>query len=145
MRGLLTLIVTSVLSVGVLTQKPGEVFHGTWTATGGSVVLRGNWSAQAHPSIANAVHGSWTLNNANFRVVLQGTWLAEKSSEGWRGRWTARTASGRDYSGAWETALPDVRNGTLVDMLQRTVEEQITGSWRYGRLTGNWWLQGLSR
>jgi len=30
---------------------------------------------------------------------------------------------------------------TMEDMLKRTAEKQIGGSWRSGRAQGNWWLQ----
>jgi hypothetical protein len=28
------------------------------------------------------------------------------------------------------------------DMLKRTTEKQVAGSWRSGRYQGNWWLDG---
>ena len=31
---------------------------------------------------------------------------------------------------------------TFEDMLKQTLEKQVTGAWRSGRIQGNWWLMG---
>jgi hypothetical protein len=108
------------------------------------LTLRGQWSAQPHPEIPNAAHGSWTVLSGANQIVLQGTWSADKIAGGWRGAWSARTSANRVFSGTWE-ASADLEGDTLMKMLRQTFEKQIAGSWRYGRLTGYWWLQGSRR
>jgi hypothetical protein len=45
-------------------------------------------------------------------------------------------------SGTWEAADTDGFNGkTFEDLLKRTAEKQISGSWQSRRAQGNWWLQ----
>jgi hypothetical protein len=39
--------------------------------------------------------------------------------------------------------MSDMTEGkTFEDMLKQTLEKQVTGSWRSGRMQGNWWLMG---
>jgi hypothetical protein len=37
--------------------------------------------------------------------------------------------------------MTDFNGKTFEDMLKRTAEKQIGGSWQSGRAQGNWWLQ----
>ena len=50
--------------------------------------------------------------------------------------------AGRTFSGTWQADLAGFTGKTFEDMLKRTVEQQVSGSWRSGRAQGNWWLQG---
>jgi len=86
------------------------------------------------------------------RIVLEGTWSAAKSPGGWQGTWSARawtrqsssgrSTPGRLYTGTWQAAMRDPKARTLAEMFQRTLEQQIAGSWRSGPLAGHWWLKG---
>ena len=143
-----TLAIALLLASCALAQHAPAVFRGSWTATAApKQVFRGRWSAQALPDTQSAAHGSWTLlNNAN-QIVLEGTWSAQKSARGWHGTWSAlilqgRSSLGRPLSGTWQAQVEDFKGKTFEDMLQRTLERQIAGSWRSGRLLGNWWLKG---
>jgi hypothetical protein len=41
----------------------------------------------------------------------------------------------------WDAAMSDFNGKTFEDMLKRTAEKQIGGSWRSGGAQGNWWLR----
>jgi len=38
--------------------------------------------------------------------------------------------------------VTDLNDKTFEDMLKRTIEKQVSGSWQRGRMQGGWWLQG---
>jgi hypothetical protein len=135
-----------LLAAGLVAQEPSQVVRGTWTASAGSgLVLRGQWSAQPHPDSPDAAYGSWTILGASGQVVLQGTWSAAKSRGAWRGEWSARTSANRIYSGTWDAEGADLGSGDIMAMLQRAIVKQVAGSWRYGGLSGHWWLQAPPR
>ena len=117
--------------------------RGTWTATAGKTqVFRGTWSAQTSPHSRTTARGSWTLLNEASEIALDGTWSAQKSGQGWHGTWTARTRNGQSLSGTWNADLAGFSGKTIEEMLKRTAEKQVAGSWRIGRYQGNWWLEG---
>ena len=122
--------------------------RGSWRATAGTRVLQGTWTAAIDPKTPTVAQGTWTLIDAN-RVRLQGTWAAEKLRTGWRGTWSARVASGRGGSppmtGTWQADVKDASLKTLMDMLQRTAQAQVDGTWRRGQMTGTWSLVGSPR
>ena len=151
-----SLAVALLLSAGLLARQPAPILQGTWTATvEPKQVLRGAWSAQALPGQPNAAIGSWTLINDARQVVMEGTWSADKSARGWQGTWSARVLTGRSAaggplygaptSGTWQTQAPESDVRTLAELLQRTLEKEIAGSWRHNQLTGYWWLKGSVR
>ena len=143
---LFQLALVLLLTAGAVAQAPSQVVRGTWVASAESgPTLRGQWSAQPHPEVPNAAYGSWTILNGSNQIVLQGTWSAEKTAGVWRGAWSARTSADRVFSGTWEASADNLEGDTLMEMLQQTLTKQIAGSWRYGRLTGHWWLQGSRR
>jgi hypothetical protein len=142
-------LLTLLLAFGVLAQPPAPLFNGSWIATAArNQVYRGQWSGQLLPGRPDAAQGSWLVLDNASRIVQQGTWAAEKSTQGWRGRWSARMAagskpSGTVLSGTWQTSA-DSTIATLAELLQRTLQQQVAGSWRSDQLAGNWWLKGLS-
>ncbi len=126
-----------------LAEEGSPVFRGTWTATAGATqVFRGTWSAQTSPHRPNTALGSWTLLNESGEIALDGTWSAQKTGQGWHGTWSARARSGQSLSGTWNGDLAGFSGKTLEEMLKRTAEKQVAGSWRSGRYQGNWWLEG---
>ena len=123
-------------------QKP-TVLQGTWTVTAAPTrVFHGAWSAQILPSSPNAARGSWTLFNDANEMVMSGTWSARKTGQDWQGTWTARTAAGQSFSGTWDADLGGFVGKAIKDMLVRTAEKEVGGSWRSGPYQGNWWLKG---
>jgi hypothetical protein len=136
------LVVTLLLASSAVAQQAPSTLQGSWIATAGpSRFLGGRWFARLLPDTKNAASGSWTLVNENNQVVLEGTWSARKSTSGWRGTWSARIEKGRILSGTWAAGVADFNGKTFEDMLKRTAEKQIGGSWQSGRTQGNWWLQ----
>src|SRR6266851_487462 len=92
-------------------------WRGTWMATAGPAhSFRGRWWASLLPNTHNAASGSWTLLSDTNQILLDGTWTSD---------------------------MTDVTDKTFEEMLNRTMEKQVSGSWRSGRMQGNWWLQGL--
>jgi len=135
------LAVILLLAFCVIAQQVPPVLQGSWIATTGpNSYLRGRWYAQVLPSTRNSPNGSWTLFNESNQIVLEGTWSARKSAGGWQGTWSARI-QGRNVSGTWNAAMEGFNGKTFEDMLKRTAEKQIGGSWQSGNAQGNWWLQ----
>jgi hypothetical protein len=124
-----------------MAQEPHSALRGSWRAgVSGTVDFRGGWSALIDSP--NAAHGGWTLLDLGNEVRMQGSWSARKSLQGWQGTWTARAGSGPPLSGTWEADLQSFAGKRFEDMLRHTLEKQILGSWRSGRYTGYWLLQG---
>ena len=136
-------LISLVTALSPAAQDVSPAFRGTWTSTVATgQVFRGAWSAQISPKTPNSVRGSWTLFNDANEIILQGTWSARKTAAGWPGNWTARASNGASFAGTWDADLPDFRGQTMADMLKRTTEKQVAGSWQSGRYQGNWYLDG---
>jgi hypothetical protein len=137
-----SLAVTLLFVCCALAQPSPSIFRGSWIATVGPTrFFSGRWSGELLPNTRNAAQGSWTLLSEKNQIVLEGTWSARKSSSGWQGAWTARVTRGRSFSGTWQADMAGFNGKTFEDMLQRTLEKQVSGAWRSGRMQGNWWLQ----
>lgn len=138
------LVLALMVCVCALGGQPVPVIHGTWTATAGHrEVLHGTWTGHALPGRPNVAEGSWTLVNAG-QVVQAGTWRAEKTPRRWEGSWTGRTMDGRTLAGTWGAYLEEWHDKTFQDMLERTLQQEVSGWWQSGRNQGNWWLKGSS-
>lgn len=122
-------------------EAPRPALGGYWSATTGrKASFRGRWWARAESP--DAASGNWTLLDDANRIRLEGTWSARKSPRGWQGTWTAHADAGSALSGTWQADLDGFSGKTFEDMLKHTLEKQVSGSWRSGRYTGYWWLQG---
>jgi hypothetical protein len=133
-----------------LAQHAAPVFQGDWSATlgpaqtaGPAQTFRGTWVGQTLSGRPNSAHGSWGLFSDTGQLVLQGTWSAQKTAGGWHGTWTARILHGRPFSGTWKADMTGSSGKTFQDVLERTLEAEVPGSWRSGQQEGNWWLKGL--
>ncbi len=142
-RTLRWLFVLLILARGAASQDAAPVRYGTWTASAGSSVYRGSWSAETLPGNPNAAQGSWTLVNDSHDVVLQGTWSAKRTGTHWHGTWRAWTERGQTFSGTWDADLPDAKGDTFATMLTRTLEKEVAGFWQSGSYQGYWWLKGM--
>jgi hypothetical protein len=137
----------SVQQASPKSEAAPPTIGGTWTATaGGKRTFRGTWSARSRPATPNAAEGSWTLLGATNQPLLEGTWSALKTDAGWQGTWAARVTmgrlrSGRMLSGTWQAALPGFAGRTLTEMLLRSIEAPVSGSWRTQGLSGTWSLR----
>ena len=133
-------------SLATAQDRPADdtkTWRGTWIATAGqSRTFRGRWRASVTGNTHNAANGSWTLLSDSNQIVLEGTWSARKSAQDWQGTWSARVGRGAPFSGTWASKTPDITAKTFEDLLQSTIDKQVAGSWKSGRMQGNWWLQG---
>lgn len=137
-------ILAITLACAAAQQPPGspsdQSWRGAWAASAGPRTFHGRWWAQLLAHSPNAASGSWTLLSDANQIVLEGTWSARKSSTGWQGTWAAHPNSGQAFSGTWSSDMTEGKS--FEDMLNKTLEKQVTGAWRRGRMQGNWWLMG---
>jgi len=138
------LLITLLLLHCTLAQEAGPALHGMWTATAGAQVFRGSWSAEISQRSPDTAQGSWTLLNDSGEVVLQGTWSAKRTGSQWQGTWRARMTQTQSFGGTWNADMTGSKGKTFADLLQRTLEKQVAGSWQTGSYGGNWWLKGLN-
>lgn len=125
-----------------LGQQRVPELRGTWTATSGSQTFRGSWGAEISGRTGDAGQGWWTLLSESGERVMEGTWSARRTPSRWHGTWTARVANGASFSGSWDADETESKDKTFADLLTRTLVKEVSGSWRSGRLGGNWWLRG---
>jgi hypothetical protein len=137
---LVLLLAISFAAVEAASQSTLQL-RGSWRATAGARIFQGTWTADVNPNTPNLAQGSWTVIEGN-RIVLRGTWAAEKQRAGWRGSWSALLASAPAGSppitGTWQANVKDSSIDTLTEMLQRTAQAQIDGTWRSGQMSGTW-------
>jgi hypothetical protein len=125
----------------ILAQEEAPVFQGNWTATAGTMTLRGAWSGQVLPGRTDAAHGSWTLDSDTGGRLMQGTWSAGKRRGRWEGTWSARTSQDRIFKGTWAAYMTGTEAETLADLLEATLGKYIAGTWRSAGRQGGWWLR----
>ena len=137
-----------MLGLGVTqAQTASPTLRGGWSATvGANQVLQGTWTAQFVPDNPNGAQGSWTLLGRSNQVAAQGTWSAVKTVKSWSGTWQARVVTqrgttGRLLSGSWRTQVSGSEAASLTDLLQKTIREQVSGTFASGRITGAWSLR----
>jgi hypothetical protein len=70
---------------------------------------------------------------------MRGTWSVVREAGTWRGTFVARTG-GRSFTGTWKADLGDAPEKTFAQMLQRSMQKQVTGLWQSGGRFGEWWL-----
>ena len=141
--GSIALLAAFSLIVPARGQEVPIQFHGSWTATAGvNRTFLGTWTAQVSPDKPNSAEGSWALLNQSGQTLLEGTWAANKTRVGWQGAWTARTLTGRTFSGTWTADIIGSSSKTFGQMLEGTLQKDILGSWRSGREAGRWRLAG---
>ena len=139
------LVLTLFLNTHTLpAQEVAVQLHGSWSATAGRTqVFWGTWTAQVSSNKPNEAQGSWALLSEGGETLMEGTWAAQKAGYGWQGAWAARTLQGRSLSGTWTADLTGLNGRTFKEMLEWTAGRDILGSWRSGRLEGNWRLKGV--
>ena len=139
----LVLVLTICFAASEAASQSTLQVRGSWRAAAGARIFQGTWTATLNPNTPNLAQGSWTVIAGN-RIVLQGTWAAEKQRAVWRGSWSALVASAPAGSppmtGTWQANVKDSSIDTLTEMLQRTAETQLDGTWRSGQMSGTWSL-----
>jgi hypothetical protein len=135
----------AAMACGAAAQQPPPMLRGSWAASAGRAqTFQGTWTAELSASNPDGAQGSWTLLNRSNQITARGTWSAVKTARTWSGTWQARVAgNNRLLSGSWRTtiAASDVRS--LGELLQHTLEEQVSGTWASGRLLGSWSLRAM--
>ena len=117
-------------------------FAGPGGRASGSRIFSGSWSAEITPRlrIRRREHGpSWTLS-----AVLCCRVSGRRSSTRRSGKGNGRPPSSREpaadrrespMSGSWEAKVAKSESGTLLDLLARSVENAINGTWQAARTT----------
>lgn len=125
-------------------QRRADPIRGSWAASAAAGALRGTWTAEPVPNRPDAAQGTWSLIQAN-RIVASGTWSAAKAASGWNGTWQARVTSGgspgQSLSGTWRATVAAKDAGMLMDLLKKTLIEQVSGTWARGAQSGGWSLR----
>jgi len=150
-KATLTLIIALLVLPVSGAQDAPTVLKGTWTANAGARVLGGTWSAQVEAGTPNGAHGRWAILDGNQRIVMQGTWSAQKRAKVWQGTWSAvvvsqvggRSVSSPPYSGSWQADVDPSQTGTLLEMLKRTAEASVSGTWQSAQQQGKWTVKAL--
>ena len=125
-------------------QSSAATLRGTWAATAPSRAFQGSWTARIDGPDPNTAQGTFTLFDRSNRPAAQGTWSAVKNANGWSGSWQARVAGNRRlFGGTWRTDLPKSDVKTFRDLLQRTLQEQVSGVWVSAGLRGAWSLRAF--
>jgi hypothetical protein len=128
--------------VCALAQEPAQTLHGTWIATAGrGQTLHGTWTGSALPGRPDVAEGAWMLASSG-RIVLHGTWRAEKKKQVWEGHWTAQTARGESVAGSWGADVEHWKGRSFQELLELTLQEEVSGWWQMSSRQGNWWLKG---
>jgi hypothetical protein len=128
--------------VCALAQEPAQTIHGSWIATAGrGQTLHGTWTGNALPGRPDVAEGTWMLASSG-RIVLHGTWRAEKKKQVLEGRWTAQTARGESVAGSWGADVGHWNGKSLQELMERTLQEEVSGWWQMRSQQGNWWLKG---
>ena len=152
MRGLTTIgaTVLAAFFAAIALAQSTTTIRGGWSATvGPNQALQGTWTAEVTPANPNVAQGSWTLLRSN-QIAASGTWSAAKAEKVWSGNWQARVATdgggtGRLLSGSWRTEISDKDVRSLTELLEKTLREQVNGSWASGRLAGAWSLRAFQQ
>jgi hypothetical protein len=135
-------LVALLLFIGAFAQEPAQTIHGTWIATAGKEqTFQGTWTGSALPEHTDAAQGTWSFAAAG-EIVIRGTWRAEKDGQGWQGHWTAQTDRGQSFAGSWGADVEHWQGKTFQDLLNLTLQEEVSGWWQIGARQGNWWLKG---
>ena len=132
-----------LLASSVFAQGSAPELRGSWMATAGSQTFQGSWGAEISRRAPDSAQGYWTLLNDADERIMEGSWSARKTGSRWHGTWTAHTAQGRSFFGSWDADMTESKDKTFVDMLKRTLEKDVGGSWRSGGYGGTWSLRGI--
>ena len=129
------------------TSALGRQRVNTWAARSSTgMTLGGTWTV-TDPQKPGAVTGTWTLLDAQGRVVVAtGGWSAAKSASGWTGSWRAAAAGQRgEYTGTWTAKIDLKPAGGFADLFTKAVEAAVSGTWRSGARSGAWTIQAERR
>jgi hypothetical protein len=141
---LLCLVFLVAVAASGAAANAQSVRPNTWGATSSSgLTLMGTWPA-VPDTASGTVTGTWTLFDAEGRMVTGGAWSASKSPAGWSGNWRAVLDGNESkYSGAWSAAVDLKADAGLSDLFEKAVQSVVSGKWRAGRQSGAWAIQAF--
>lgn len=142
-----------ILAVAATAANAGEQASGAqggsranaWAARSSTgLTLGGTWTA-TEDAKTGAVTGTWTLVDAQGRIVRRGAWSAAKAASGWTGSWRAIVeGQSGEYSGTW-TARVDLKPAArFADMFAKALEAAVSGTFRAGGVSGSWTIQAFN-
>ena len=120
----------------------GAELKGTWSATSPRGVLAGTWTAEDQQSAG--VSGTWTLQDASGKILLQGGWSMSKSAQSWNGAWRSTISGGSgEFAGTWTSSLSASPQANLIEMFQSALRAVVSGTWKMGSSSGAWSIRAL--
>lgn len=103
--------------------------------------LRGTWSATTPRGY---LAGTWTLQEATGKILMQGGWSASKSAQSWNGAWRSTiSGSAGEYSGTWTSTVSTSPQALLVEMFESALHAVVTGTWKGGSSSGSWSIRAV--
>jgi hypothetical protein len=115
---------------------PGAEVQGTWSATSPRGYLAGTWTAEDHQSAG--VTGTWTLQDATGKILLEGGWSASKSVQAWSGAWRSTVSgSSGEFAGTWTSSVSASPQAHLIEMFRSALRGVVSGTWQAGS-SGTW-------
>jgi hypothetical protein len=115
----------------------GAQLQGTWSATSPRGTLAGSWTAEDHQGAV--VTGTWTLQDAGGKILLQGGWSASKSAQSWNGAWRSSvTGSGGEFAGTWAGSVAASPQANVIEMFASALRAVVSGTWKSGGASGAW-------
>jgi len=114
----------------------GADLQGTWSATSPRGNLAGTWTAEDRQSAG--VTGTWTLQDATGKILLDGGWSASKSPQAWNGAWRSTVTGGsREFAGTWTGSVSASPQALVIEMFKSALRGVVSGTWQAG-YSGTW-------
>jgi hypothetical protein len=118
---------------------------GNWSATSGTMMLTGGWTA-VPDSAHGTVTGTWTLNDAQGKMVMYGAWSASKAADKWFGNWRAVVGGHpAEYTGTWDSSTDAKGAGPFGDLFEKAVAAAVNGTWKSNGKSGAWAIRTLAK
>jgi hypothetical protein len=134
------LILITILFQGTAAQQVPRRDN-TWAARSSSgQTLGGTWTVIEYLK-SGGVTGSWTLLDAQGRMLATGGWSAARSPAGWTGSWLAAAGQAGEFTGTWTAKLDLKPAAGFRDLFAKAVEAAVSGTWRSGPRSGAWTIQ----
>jgi len=129
-------VVLAILAGSAILASGAEL-HGTWSASTNSRYLAGRWTADTQQD--GSATGTWMLQDATGKILMQGGWSASKSAQSWNGAWRA-TVSGNagEFTGTWTGAVSLPPEARLAAMFESALRAAVSGTWKAGNYSGSW-------
>lgn len=127
---------------GVVIQDSAGHRLNTWSArSNNGAKFMGTWTVAAD-TIEGSVRGSWTMIDAQGKILAAGTWSAAKSETEWTGFWRASVEQrAGEYGGTWSTKINRKASAPISDLFEQALNAVVAGNWWFGNYSGTWSLR----